>query len=158
VSIFAQLETHHCPLPKWMAGGIRAVNITKRGDRYILLLLGSQVIQKRAISIQSLFSASKTKTFASISIPPDLTSRSRVRVVGLLLLSLPRRDFFLLLLLPGSRKSLRIMDFGKCFRSVTHEGKVPGSIRTSRFHRTPFIDALCVSFSGVGKKKKKKKK
>lgn len=94
VSIFAQLETHHCPLPKWMAGGIRAVNITKRGDRYILLLLGSQVIQKRAISIQSLFSASKTKTFASISIPPDLTSRSRVRVVGLLLLSLPRRDFF----------------------------------------------------------------
>lgn len=85
-----------------------------------------------------------------------MTSRSRVRVVGLLLLSLPRRDFCFLLL-PGSRKSLRIMDFGKCFRSVTHEGKVPGSIRTSRFHRTPFIDALCVSFSGVGKKKKKKK-
>lgn len=61
VSIFAQLETHHSPLPKWMAGGIRAVNITKRGDRYILLLLSSQVIQKPAISIQSLSPRPKRK-------------------------------------------------------------------------------------------------
>jgi hypothetical protein len=50
------------------------------------------------------------------------------------------------------------MDFGKCFRSVTHEGKVPGSIRRVAF-RTPFIDALCVSFQAErGEKKKEKKK
>ena len=49
------------------------------------------------------------------------------------------------------------MDFGKCFRSVTHEGKVPGSIRRVAF-RTPFIDALCVSFQAERREKKRKKR
>jgi hypothetical protein len=50
------------------------------------------------------------------------------------------------------------MDFGKCFRFVTHEGKVPGSITRVAF-RTPFIDAICVSFQTEkgGKRRKKKR-
>lgn len=63
--------------------------------------------------------------------------------------SLP--SFFFVFSIRQGRESLRIMDFGKCFRSVTHEGKVPGSIRA-------FRDALhrC-SLRVISARKKKEK-